>query len=173
MNKVFKMRTLTASIAIALATCLALSACDKPAPSKVETAASPDAKPGVAVTDGRLVLPAVKGNPAAAYFTLSNTSSGKITVAAVSVDGADSAEIHQTQGDQMTKVDRIEADPGTSLEFKPGGLHVMIFGLKSPPAPDAKVELTLTFADGDKLSTPLDVQAAGAGDDMGHMGGMH
>jgi copper(I)-binding protein len=173
LDEVFTMRSLTAALAIALAPALALSACDKPQPDKVEASSTPDAKPGISVTDGRLILPAVKGNPAAAYFTLANTSSGKATLAAVAVDGADSAEMHQTQGDQMIKVDRIEADPGTSLEFKPGGLHVMVFGLKSPPAPGAKIEMTLTFADGDKLSAPLTVAAAGAGDDMGHMGGMH
>lgn len=166
------MRSLTAAIAFALAPALLLSACDKPADTKAEASATPEAKPGISVTDGRLVLPAVKGNPAAAYFTLSNTSTGKATIAAASIDGADSAEIHQTQNDQMIKVDRIEADPGTTLKFAPGGLHVMVFGLKSDPAPGSKVEMTLTFGDGDKLSTPLTVEAAGA-DAMSGMGATH
>lgn len=164
------MRIRAVALALALVPALTLAGCKKPDETKAEASAAPDAKPGLSITDGHLVLPAVKGNPAAAYFTLANTSSSKAAIGAASVDGAQSAEIHQTQGGQMVKIDKLEADPGTTLKFQPGGLHVMVFGLKSEPAPGATVEMTLTFADGDKMSAPLTVQAAGATDTMG---GMH
>lgn len=152
-------------LVLTLAAVLALAGCQKPADKPAHQASgeakAPDAKPGLAVADGRLVLPAVAGNPAAAYFTLINDGRGTTAVAAVSVAGAESAEIHQTTGGSMTKVDRLESDPGTRLELKPGGLHVMAFGLKPVPRAGDKVELTLSFADGDKVSAPLAVEAAG------------
>ena len=62
--------TIFASIALALASA-GLAACgEKPATPPTET----DGKPGVDVTNGRLVLPAVKGNPAALYFDIVNNS---------------------------------------------------------------------------------------------------
>ena len=51
----------------------ALGACrQSPEPEgqqQAERASAPDAKPGLSVSAARLVLPAVSGNPAAAYFT--------------------------------------------------------------------------------------------------------
>jgi copper(I)-binding protein len=159
-------------LVLTLAAISALAGChkaaDQPAARSSGQAAAPQVKPGLAIRDGRLSLPAVAGNPAAAYFTLTNDSRATTAVAAVTVAGARSAEIHQTMGGSMGKVDRLESDPGTRLEFIPGGRHVMVFGLNSALKPGDKVELTLSFADGDKLSAPLTVEPAGGG-----MGDMH
>ena len=154
-------------LVLSLAAISALAGCDKaanqPAARSSGQAAAPQVKSGLAIGDGWLALPAVAGNPAAAYFTLTNDSRATTAVAAVAVAGAQSAEIHQTMGGSMGKVDRLESDPGTRLEFMPGGLHVMVFGLKPALQPGDKVELTLTFAGGDKLSAPLTVEPAGGG----------
>ena len=85
-------RTLLALSIAALAGVLA--SCHQgtaPAAATQSAAAAPDAKPGLTLTDGRLVLPAVKGNPAAAYFRLSNSSAKSAVVAAVDVAGAGNA----------------------------------------------------------------------------------
>ncbi len=153
---------------IALPLMLALAACQQQQAKQDEPAAVPEAKPGMAVIGGRLVLPAVKGNPGAAYFKLENTGSGTVSLAAVSIEGAAKAEVHQTMTDTMMPVDQIDVDPGSAVDFRPGELHVMAFDLDPKLAPGGKAELTLTFADGDKLSAALTIESAGSA----AMGGM-
>lgn len=147
----------------ALAALLALAACQQqPAQQEAPAAAAPEAKPGMALSAGRLVLPAVKGNPGAAYFTLENTGSGVVSLAAVAIEGAGKAEVHQTMTESMTPVDQLDIDPGSAVDFKPGELHVMAFELDPKLAAGGKTGITLTFADGDKLSGELAIEAAGA-----------
>ena len=152
---------------------LALAGCsgDKPAATAEPTqaaSAGPDAKPGLSVSGGRLVLPAVPGNPGAAYFTLANGGDAEATVAAVHIAGAARAEMHETTGGSMSPLKTAAIAPGKSVVFAPGGKHVMAFEIAETIKPGSTVELTLTFADGDKLSTPLAVEAAGG---MGAMEG--
>lgn len=143
-----------------LGAALSLAACGQEKAAKDE-AKAPDAKPGFAISDGRLVLPAVTGNPGVAYFNLENAS-GKLAVfATASVDGAGKAEVHQTAGNSMMKVDRIEIAPSTTLKFEPGALHVMLFELAPRVKAGAEAEITVTFEGGDKVSAPLKVEAAG------------
>lgn len=153
-------RSLEVLAPIALA--LALAGCQQQAEAPQSPAsAGPEAKPGVAVADAVLVLPAVKGNPGVAYFTLANSDAKAVALAAVTVDGAGKAEMHQTSGGQMGPVDRVEVDPNASVSFAPGGLHVMLFDLDPKLTVGSSTELTLTFADGDKLSAPIAIKAAG------------
>jgi copper(I)-binding protein len=150
------------ALSVALPLLLVLGACQQQSATENNTAAkAPDAKPGTAISEGRLVLPAVKGNPGAAYFTLENAGSGTIGVAAVAIEGAGKAEIHQTIGGSMSAVDQLLVDPGRSLEFAPGELHVMAFDLNPRLAAGGTAEMTVTFADGDKISAPLRIQSAG------------
>lgn len=132
---------------------------------KAETA--PDAKPGLSVSDGALVLPAVAGRPGAAYFTLVNAGGKETALAAASVEGAEKAEMHETQGGTMRPLTSLPLKSGETARFERGGKHVMVFGLPAQLSAGSSVEMTLTFADGDKLSTPLKVTAAGGGQD-GH-----
>ena len=157
---------------IALLAAASLSACKQrettPAPAK----AQPAAMSGIVAGGGRLVLPAVKGNPGAAYVLLDNRSGATVAVASVAIDQAAKAEIHQTAGGTMAPVGRLEVAPGTKAEFKPGGLHIMAFGLDPNLQPGGKAELTVTFADGENLKVPLTVEPPGgamAGMDHGDM----
>ena len=148
------------SLVLALGT-LALAGCKqdtKPQPAATDAAAV-EAKPGTTVSAARLVLPAVKGNPGAAYFAVANGSSGTIAIAAVSIDGAAKAEMHQTVGGSMTPVERIDVAPGTAIAFEPGALHVMAYDLADKLKPGTTTEMTITFADGDKVSTPITVES--------------
>ena len=158
-----KFRLIALPLLITLAACQQQDARQDAAPT-----AAPEAKPGLALSEGRLVLPAVKGNPGAAYFKLDNTGSGTVSVAAVAIEGVGKAEIHQTMADSMAPVDRLDVDAGSGLEFKPGELHVMAFDLDPKLAAGGTAEITLTFADGDKLSAPLKIQSAAEA----NMGGM-
>lgn len=153
----------------------ALAGCQQAeAPAPVDTgseAAGPDAKPGMAASDGRLVLPVVAGRPGAVYFTLRNDGDLPATLAGVHVAGAAKAEMHKTEGGSMAPVDTVELAPGAAIEFAPGGYHVMAFELADTLKAGEMTELTLTFSDGDKLSMPLHIEAMGG--DGQAMPGMH
>ena len=155
---------------------LALSACQQPKQSQLEPAAAqsqtaPEARPGIAVAGGRLVLPAIAGNPGAAYFQIDNSAGANVAIAAISINGAEKAEVHQTTADKMIKVDSVEIAPSTSIKFEPGQLHVMVFNLASQLKAGGTTEMTISFADGDKVSAPLKIEAAGGG--MEHEGDSH
>ncbi len=148
---------------------LALAGCKQSGqPDSEASGAAVDAKPGTAISGGRLVLPAVKGNPGVAYFAIENGSSSTVSVAAVSIDGAVKAEMHQTMGTAMEPVARVDVAAGTTIKFEPGALHVMAYGLDGKVQPGGTVELTVTFTDGDKISAPLKVESRGEA----AMGGM-
>lgn len=157
----------------ALALAAALGACSGKSPETAQTAAAgantaaaPETKPGLSLGEGRLVLPAVSGNPAAAYFTLTNNSPKAVTVAAVDVAGSMMAMLHETkqEGGHSTMADLAPPvlKPGETVAFAPGGKHVMIHDVPAEWKPGGTAELTLTFADGDKLSAPLAIKAAGS-----------
>lgn len=160
--------TLARRIALPLAASLAvlsLGACGQAAKEEDKAAptAAPEAKPGVAVADGMFMLPAVSGNPGAAYFALDNESNNTVSIASIAIDGVGKTEIHQTMGGQMKPVDRVDVEAKTVVKFERGGLHVMAFELDGKLKAGDTAEMTITFTDGDKVSAPLKIEAMGAG----------
>ena len=139
----------------ATALALALMGCgsSQPAPSPSETAeTSPEAPPGITLSDARIQLPLVSGRPGAAYFTVSQANGAPRKVVGVAVEMAARAEMHETKGSTMAPVSEVPVGPGKTVKFAPGGYHVMLFDL-DPKLRFAKdAELTLTFDGGDKAS---------------------
>ena len=154
-------RSLALSLAIS-----SLGACqqaDAPAPSQETESAqtAPDAKPGISGSNGRVVLSVVAGRPAAVYFTVRNDGSSAVTLAGVHVAAIGEAQMHKTRGGSMSAIDKLDIAPGESIDFAPGGFHVMGFDPDKTLKAGDSTELTLTFADGDKLSMPLRVETMG------------
>jgi copper(I)-binding protein len=151
-----------APLALALGT-LALAACGgQKAPAAGEAAKAPE---GISVGDGRLVLPAVKGNPGAIYFTLHNDSASDVTIEGAAVKGAQSAMIHQTMTANgmsgMQMVPTLAVPAKGDLAFKPGGLHLMAMDLADTLAKGGTTDVTLTFGNGDEAVFPVEILAAG------------
>lgn len=158
---------MTKSIAAALmlaAMPLALTACsgDKPAE---ETAAAGIS--GLKVTNARLVLPAVAGNPGAVYFDIANDGDRTLAIRNAEVSGAKRAEMHEMaewDGKMvMGEMGPLTMQPGEKASFEPGGRHVMVFDLdpKFSGKPDETTEITLIVAGGDKATFPVTIQTAG------------
>jgi copper(I)-binding protein len=142
--------------------CVGLASCGEK-PEQAET--GPEAPEGISITDARLMLPAVKGNPGAVYFDVKNDSAKSVMIRAVSVAGAGSAMLHQmgTWNNQpsMDEILQIAVPANGDLKFEPGGLHVMANDLADTVTAGGTAEVTLTFVGGDKISFPAEVRAAG------------
>lgn len=151
------------AVVFALAGCGDSAKQENPADAAASAAPTngPDAKPGLSVADGVLVLPAVKGNPGVAYFAVTNASDKPASLAAVFVDGAGKAEMHETKGGKMEPMNWAQVDPGATVTFERGGKHVMLFELNDKLKAGGTAEMTLTFSGGDKVSTPLRIETAG------------
>lgn len=151
---------------------LALSACSESGdPAPAETAAPPTE---LAIANARVVLPAVSGNPAAAYFDLTNGTSTVAVLAGVEVAGAERTELHETTGSSMMQLPQLAVQPGEQVVFAPGGKHAMVFGL---PAAAAGTTLTITFQfeGGREETAQAAVQAAGgtSAESADHSGSAH
>ena len=146
---------------------LVLAACsDAEAPEEKSEPASaqatgPDAQQGISASDARLILPVVAGNPGAAYFRVTNGTTEAESLVSVYLEGASSAQLHETSEAGMGEVEAVEIPAGGSVEFAPGGKHVMAFDLGDELSAGGTSELTLIFADGDKVSLPISIEARG------------
>jgi hypothetical protein len=120
---------------------------------------------GISVTDGRLVLPAVKGNPGAVYFTVHNDGDRDSFIRKADVKGAKSAQLHemtmQNGNSVMAEATQIPVPAGKEVEFKPGAMHVMAFDLDDSLAAGGTGEVTLTFIGGRTATFPVEILAAG------------
>jgi copper(I)-binding protein len=143
---------------------LGLAACSGEAEAPAAEAVAGQV-PGMTVTNARLVLAPVAGNPAAVYFDLSYEGEQGLTIRKAEVEGAGMTMMHD-YGEYDFKVQMMEALPvaltkGTKVEFKPGALHVMAM---EPPAslkPGDKVKVTLTMSGGATQVFDAEVRAAG------------
>ena len=150
------------SAAVLALSTVALAACgEEPAPAD----AAPGAPEGVTVSNGRLMLPAVAGNPGAVYFDMANAGTKDLMIRAAAVEGAGSTVLHQmgtwNRQPSMDEVFTVPLKAGETVKFEPGGLHVMANDLADTVTAGSQAEVTVTFVGGDKVSFPADVRAAG------------
>ncbi len=142
---------------------LLLGACGSESEAPVE--AAPEAPDGISVSDGRMNLPAILGNPAAVYFAITNGSEAPAILRAAYVDAAEEAMLHASvEVDGVMRMEHQESiaiAPGETVNFAPGGLHVMAMDLDPALEPGGTVEVTLTFESGDKVSFPVQIRAPG------------
>ena len=87
-----------------------------------------------------------------AYITLENTSDKALALVSAETAVAERAEIHthihnENGTMQMRELEKLELKPNDKQVFEPGGLHLMLFGLKQPLKADQKFTVTLTFDD--------------------------
>lgn len=143
-------------------TAFGLSACGE---AEVAEAPAQGVIEGLTVENARMVLAPVSGNPAAVYFDLSYEGPRSFSLGRVSVEGTENAVMHQ-YGEYDFEIQMMEALPipvsdGTTVEFKPGDLHVMAFEVAPELTPGTSTEVTLTVSGGDTHKFEAEVRAAG------------
>ena len=106
--------------------------------------------------------PAAKEGNGAAYFLIQNRSDAADELTGASSDVAGAVELHESkmEGDvmQMHHAMSVPIEGNTSLEFAPGGWHVMFIGLNRDLNVGDQVELTLHFRDHEDITVTVPVQ---------------
>lgn len=124
---------------------------------QAETAAA-----AVTVSDAyaRAVPP---GQPnSASFMVLSNASAVDHALVGARSDAAETVELHtHNMKDgmmQMRRVQKIDIPAGAETRLQPGGLHVMLIGLKGDLQPGDELTLNLQFEDGSMLEVAAPVR---------------
>jgi copper(I)-binding protein len=127
-------------------------------------------EPAVTVTDAVVRLPAVPGNPGAAYFTL-RTNKTPMRILGVSRPQVQRIELHESEmaGARM-RMGPLE-DNSFSAEgvktFEEGGAHAMLFNINPAVQPGGTLRVTFDFDNAPDVTMDVPVESAGG------MGGHH
>jgi copper(I)-binding protein len=129
--------------------------------------------------DGAWARPTVTGQTAGgAFLRLENRGAGADRLLSARSPVAERVELHRMsmEGDvmQMRQVDGIDLPPGQAVELKPGGLHLMLMGLKRPLEAGSRVPLVLQLLKAGELKVELQVGQPGPAAPAGaHKDGTH
>jgi hypothetical protein len=95
----------------------------------------------------------------AVYLRLHNLGNQMVTVLGVRSTIADLAEIHRTTMTQgmmgMVPVGGVTISPNEVVELQPGGMHIMLIGLKESLDAGAQFPLRLELMGGEELSVEV------------------
>ncbi len=149
-------------LAGALAGVAVLAACNE-TEAPVEVAEG--VYPGMTVTNARMMLAPVSGNPAAVYFDVAYDGVRGISISGAEVAGAERAEVHDTMeyNFEMTMGESgpVALRSGTERTFEPGGLHVMVFEPSEEMVAGSTAEVTLKISGGKTHKFDAEIRAAG------------
>jgi periplasmic copper chaperone A len=112
-------------------------------------------------------LPAVPGNPGAAYLTI-HGGPEPARLVAVESDAAGSSELHESMKmgaggmTGMKRLDGLDVPAGKDVAFAPNANHVMLFGLSPQVKAGGTLPLSVRFEKGQPLT--VDAKVVGAGD---------
>lgn len=113
------------------------------------------------VSEAWLRLSPLKDRPTAGYFVIKGGAADDRLIGA-SANFAKRVELHAMQDDKgimkMISIDSVAVPAGGSVQFAPGGRHLMLFGLAPAPAKGSKAMLTLTFQKAGKVNVPFEVR---------------
>lgn len=116
-------------------------------------------------TNAWVRLPAVMGQPAAAYFTIEGGRSDEKLIRIESALAA-RTEMHQSMAGMqgmttMTPLAEIPVPAHATIQFKPGGNHAMLIGLDRAVQPGTAVPLRFGFSDGSTAEAEAKTVRAG------------
>ncbi|RPJ25748.1 MAG: copper chaperone PCu(A)C [Chloroflexi bacterium] len=112
------------------------------------------------------VRPAAQGENGAIYFVIRNQARQADELTGVSSEIAEAVEMHESvmNGDvmQMHQLESVPLPPYSEITFKPGGLHIMLIGLKKNLKIGDEIEVTLHFKNFEEINILVPVREAPA-----------
>ena len=100
------------------------------------------------------------------YMTIKNNGTTTDRLIGGSFDVADTFELHSMVMEngiaKMRELKEVEIKPGQTIEFKPGGSHVMFVNLKHPLSKGEHIKGTLIFEHAGTVQVEYSVEGIGA-----------
>jgi copper(I)-binding protein len=91
----------------------------------------------------------------AAFMVFENKGADDLAIISGSSDISEVVELHthKKEGDKMMmrQIEEISSPSGVTTELKPGGLHLMLIGLKEPIHLEQTVDINLNLSNGQTL----------------------
>jgi hypothetical protein len=108
------------------------------------------------------VRPTAKGENAAVYLTLHNHSSTADELIGASSNVADSVELHESTMEndvmQMHRIDSVPLAADEEIMLEPGGLHVMLIGLKQDLVLGEHISVVLHFKNHEDIAVEVHIE---------------
>jgi copper(I)-binding protein len=105
------------------------------------------------------------GKTGAVYFMIVNETETPDRLVSAKTPAARKAEVHnhlmQDGIMKMRKVDGLEIAAGGRVMFKPGGYHLMLFGLTAPLKEGSSIEVELTFEQAGTVTLQVPIKPLG------------
>lgn len=122
----------------------------------------------IVITDARSRETPPLGKVGAAYFTLTNTGKSADRLLGGSTPAAAELQIHEVLNtDGVMRMRQLEQGlalpPGQTVKAAPGGIHLMLMGLKRPLKAGATVPVTLRFERAGPVAVTFKVVALDSG----------
>jgi copper(I)-binding protein len=94
--------------------------------------------------------------------SVTSTSQGADSSDGTDMDSSDmdSSDMDSSDMMQMKPVEKIEIPAGGQVVLEPGGYHIMLISLKKALNPGDSIDVTLTFEEGDPITTSVTVREA-------------
>ena len=112
------------------------------------------------------------GQPSGGAFLRLDNRGPADRLLAVQSDVASSTELHEMkmEGDvmRMRQVEAIDVPRNQSVALQPGGLHIMLMGLKAPLKEGERFPLTLRFQNAGEVKVEVHVEAVKPAETMRH-----
>lgn len=98
----------------------------------------------------------------AAYLTLENTGKEEVSLVKATSPTVAEVEIHtmSMEGNiaRMRKLSQVEVAPGQKVALEPGGIHMMLMGIKEPLKAGGHFPLTLVFDKNPPVTVDVEVR---------------
>jgi copper(I)-binding protein len=106
------------------------------------------------------------GGMTGVFAKITNKTKKTITLVGGTSSFAPMVDVHQVVNGVMShKPGGIKIAPGKTVTLQPGGLHVMLMGLKKTILPGTKVDLKLTFKGAKAVALKLTAKSSAAGEE--------
>lgn len=118
----------------------------------VWTSWAADPSENIIVTEPWVRLQPPSRPNSAAFMTIENKSPVDIVLRSAASESIETIELHSMEHVdgimKMRQVDEIKIPANGKVDLKPGGLHLMLFGIQKPLSKGDTIEMNLQFEDG-------------------------
>jgi copper(I)-binding protein len=102
----------------------------------------------------------------AVYATVINNGSSSDSLVGAATPVGDRVQFHSVIEEngvsRMREMPTVDVRPGAKVTFTPGGMHIMIVGLKEPLKEEQSFPMTMTFEKAGKIDMMIPVGKVGA-----------